>query len=90
MALRDRVSQLKEKREGLLITYTKEWPEVKKLDFQIKSLEAELDRVINEMIGYLKAEYQAAQLTKRVFVRCITRRRERPLNKRETRLRWRP
>ena len=59
-ALRDRISLLKEKREGLKVIYTDEWPEVKKLDFQIKPLEAELDRVVNETIGSLKAEYEGA------------------------------
>jgi capsular exopolysaccharide synthesis family protein len=59
-AIRDRISVLNERREALLITYTKEWPAVKKLDVQIKPLEAELNRVVDETIGSLKAEYNAA------------------------------
>ena len=59
-SLRDRISALKEKRDALLVTYTKEWPEVKKLDVSIKPLEAELARVAEETISGLKAQYEAA------------------------------
>ena len=58
--LRDRISALKEKRETLRVIYTAEWPEVKKLDVAIKPLEAELDRVVAEVIGGLKAQYESA------------------------------
>lgn len=57
-SLRDRISSLKERRETLKVTYTDQWPEVKKLDAAIKPLEAELDREANEVIARLKAEYQ--------------------------------
>jgi len=57
--LRDRLSELKEKRDALLITYTKEWPEVKKIEAAIKPLEEELNRAAAETISSLKANYEA-------------------------------
>jgi capsular exopolysaccharide synthesis family protein len=59
-ALRDRISMLNERREALKVTYTDQWPEVKKLDVVIKPLEAELDKVANETIAGLKAGYEAS------------------------------
>jgi capsular exopolysaccharide synthesis family protein len=58
--LRDRISALKEQREALLVTYTKEWPAVKKLDVQIQALEAELQRAPEEIITSLQRKYEAA------------------------------
>ena len=40
--LRERISILKEQRDALLVTYTSEWPAVKKIDAQIKGIEEEL------------------------------------------------
>ena len=58
--LRDRISALKEQREALLITYKPEWPAVKKLDAQIKGLEAELDRAPEEIVTAIQRRYEAA------------------------------
>jgi polysaccharide biosynthesis transport protein len=58
--LRDRISALKEQREALLVTYTSEWPAVKKLDAQIKGLEAELDRAPSEIVTSIQRRYEAA------------------------------
>jgi len=58
--LRDRVSQLKEKRDALLEVYTKEWPEVKKIEAQLKPLEAELEKAPLEVLASMKTAYQAA------------------------------
>jgi len=58
--LRDRISALREQREALLVTYTKEWPAVKKLDVQIKALETELNRAPEEIITSLQRKYEAA------------------------------
>jgi succinoglycan biosynthesis transport protein ExoP len=58
--LRDRISALKEQRDALLVTYTKEWPAVKKLDVQIKGLEAELERAPEEIVTSLQRKYEAA------------------------------
>ncbi|HEY6660828.1 MAG TPA: polysaccharide biosynthesis tyrosine autokinase, partial [Pyrinomonadaceae bacterium] len=58
--LRDRISALKEQRDALLVTYTKEWPAVKKLDVQIKGLEAELQRAPEEIVTSIQRRYEAA------------------------------
>src|SRR6266436_1895665 len=63
--LRQKVSDLKEKREALLQTYTKEWPAVKQIDAQIKPAEEELARAPKEVLASLKsrAERDAARET---------------------------
>ncbi|HEY2961140.1 MAG TPA: polysaccharide biosynthesis tyrosine autokinase, partial [Pyrinomonadaceae bacterium] len=58
--LRERISILKEQREALLVTYTPEWPAVKKLDMQIKGLEAELKKAPEEIITSIQRKYEAA------------------------------
>ena len=59
--LQDRISQLKEKKAALEVTYTKEWPEVKKAAIAIQRLEEELGKAIEETVGGLKAQVEAAQ-----------------------------
>ncbi len=59
-ALQERLSQLKERREALRVTYTDKWPEVIRIGAQIKPIEAELDKVADEVIAGLKAEYEAS------------------------------
>jgi len=58
--LRDRISALKEQRDALLVTYTPEWPAVKKLDVQIKGLEAELQKAPEEIVTSIQRKYEAA------------------------------
>jgi polysaccharide biosynthesis transport protein len=58
--LRDRLGELKEKRQALLETYTKEWPEVKKIDAQIKPLEDEIIKAPKEVLASLKSRADAA------------------------------
>lgn len=58
--LRDRISALKETRDALLITYTPEWPAVKKIDAQLKGLEAELDKAPPEIVTSIERRYEAA------------------------------
>ncbi|MBA2527501.1 MAG: polysaccharide biosynthesis tyrosine autokinase [Pyrinomonadaceae bacterium] len=58
--LRERVSVLKERREALLMVYTPEWPEVKKIDAQIKPIEAELAKAPTEIVSSMKRRYEAA------------------------------
>ena len=58
--LRDRISALKEQRDGLLITYTPEWPAVKKIDAQLKGLEAELEKAPPEIVTSIQRRYEAA------------------------------
>src|SRR6185436_10785395 len=58
--LRDRISALKEKRDALLTVYTSEWPEVKKIDAQLKGLEAELAKAPPEIVTSIQRRYEAA------------------------------
>jgi polysaccharide biosynthesis transport protein len=55
-----RLSELKEKKAALKVSYTDEWPEVKKTQAAIERLEAELAKASQEAIGMLKADYEAA------------------------------
>lgn len=59
--LQERISLMKEKKAALEVTYTKEWPEVKKLDVAIKRLEGELEKAANDAIVGLQKQYEAAQ-----------------------------
>ena len=58
--LRDQISDLKEKRDALLVIYTPEWPEVKKIDAQIKSKEADLSKKPSEIVTAIQRRYEAA------------------------------
>ncbi|MFH4294104.1 hypothetical protein WAJ58_23430, partial [Acinetobacter baumannii] len=58
--MRDRIGELEEKRAALLVQYTPEWPEVKKIDEQIKRLRQDLDRAPYEVIKAMKSRYEAA------------------------------
>src|SRR5258705_1969486 len=58
--LRDRISALKEKRDPLLIVYQPEWPEVKKIDAQLKGLEVELEKAPSEIVTAIQRRYEAA------------------------------
>jgi polysaccharide biosynthesis transport protein len=58
--LRDRISALKERRDALLIIYTEDWPEVKKIDAQLKGLEAELNSAPTEIVTSIQRRYEAA------------------------------
>jgi len=58
--LRDRISALKEKRDALLTVYTSEWPDVKKIDAQLKGLEAELAKAPPEILTSIQRRYEAA------------------------------
>jgi succinoglycan biosynthesis transport protein ExoP len=58
--LRERISALQERREALLMVYTPEWPEVKKIEAQIKPIEAELAKAPTEIVSSMKRRYEAA------------------------------
>ena len=58
--LRERISALQEKREALLMVYTPEWPEVKKIEAQMKPIEAELAKAPGEVVSSMKRRYEAA------------------------------
>jgi polysaccharide biosynthesis transport protein len=58
--LREKLSDLNEKRNALLQIYTPEWPEVKKLDAQIRSTEADLKRAPAQVLTSMKKRYETA------------------------------
>lgn len=58
--LRERLGELKEKRQAMLEIYTPEWPEVKKIDAQIKPLEVELSKAPKEVLASLKSRSENA------------------------------
>jgi capsular exopolysaccharide synthesis family protein len=58
--LRDRISSLKEQRDALLTTYTTEWPAVKKIDAQLKGLEADLEKAPPEIVTSIQRKFEAA------------------------------
>ena len=60
-SLQGRISELKERKASLEVTYTKEWPEVKKVEFAIKRLEIDLEKAVAETVGMLKSELAATQ-----------------------------
>lgn len=59
-AIQDRLSALEEKKAALKITFTDDWPEVKKIQVSIDRLQQELKQEAAETIGSLKAQYEAA------------------------------
>ena len=58
--IQNRISSLEEKLAALKVTYTDDWPEVKKVKSSIERLNEELKTEANEAIGSLKSEYDAA------------------------------
>ncbi|HKP35548.1 MAG TPA: polysaccharide biosynthesis tyrosine autokinase [Pyrinomonadaceae bacterium] len=66
--LREKLSDLNEKRTALLAIYTKEWPEVKKLDAQIASTEAELKKAPLQVLAAMKKRHEAAESQERELI----------------------
>ncbi|MBA3442755.1 MAG: GumC family protein, partial [Pyrinomonadaceae bacterium] len=58
--LRDKIGELEEQKEALLVQYTAEWPAVRKVEAQIKKLKSNLDRAPIESLKALDSRYQAA------------------------------
>ena len=58
--LRERISELTQKREALLIVYTPEWHEVRKIDAQLKGLQDDLDKAPSEIVTSMQRRYEAA------------------------------
>ena len=58
--LRSRLDILKQKRNELLVTYTPEWPEVKRIDQQIKQLEEVLNSSPREVLSAMKTRLDSA------------------------------
>jgi len=61
--LRETISALKEKRDGLLQVYTPEWHEVKQIDAQLAPREKELERATKEILNGVKSRYESALAT---------------------------
>jgi succinoglycan biosynthesis transport protein ExoP len=60
-ALQERISVLEEKKAALEVTYTKEWPEVKKLEVSIGRLKGEVEKAANDTVVALQKNYEATQ-----------------------------
>jgi polysaccharide biosynthesis transport protein len=73
--LRDRISVLKEQRESLLTVYTPEWPALKKIDAQIKGLEAELKRAPAEIVTSMQRRFEAAKAREKLLSRSYEQQR---------------
>jgi capsular exopolysaccharide synthesis family protein len=73
MNLRQRLGELKEKRQALLESYTKEWPAVKQVEAQIKPLEEELVRAPKEVFASLKSRADGADARVRSLTKAYQR-----------------
>jgi capsular exopolysaccharide synthesis family protein len=58
--LREQISDLRTKREELMVIYTEKYPEVQKIDAELKPKEAELAKAPREVVSAMKARYEAA------------------------------
>lgn len=70
---REKLAELQEKREALLQIYTKEWPEVKKIDAQIASTEAQLKKAPTQVLASIRKRYEAAQAQEKSLIRAYER-----------------
>ncbi|HEY0171421.1 MAG TPA: polysaccharide biosynthesis tyrosine autokinase [Pyrinomonadaceae bacterium] len=59
--LREKISDLEEKKKTLLVTYTEEWPEVQKINKALAQLNEEMKLAPAEIIAGLKNRYESAQ-----------------------------
>lgn len=58
--LRKTIRELEQKRAALIEVYTPNWPEVKKIDSQLRQLNESIKASANEALTALKSNYQAA------------------------------
>ena len=58
--MRKAIHQLQQKRASLLQTYTAEWPEVKRVESEIRELQESITRTSSESVTTLKAQLDAA------------------------------
>jgi polysaccharide biosynthesis transport protein len=58
--MRDQIDDLEQKRAALLVNYTPAWPEVQKIDQQLKRLRSELELRPNEILAGLKTTLDSA------------------------------
>ena len=64
-SLQERLSALREKKAAMEVTYTKEWPEVKKLQVAIDRLEQEIQTAAKDTVTSLRVDYEATQARER-------------------------
>jgi succinoglycan biosynthesis transport protein ExoP len=65
--LRKQIDDLNQKRAELLVTYKEGWPDVKKVDEQLKPLKEMLAKAPAEVIAGMKARYEAALNTENML-----------------------
>jgi succinoglycan biosynthesis transport protein ExoP len=58
--LREKISELEEQKRALLVTYTEEWPAVKKINEQLAKLNEELKETPKEVVAGLRTAYESA------------------------------
>lgn len=58
--LREKISELEERKRALLVTYTEEWPEVKKINEQLHRLNEELKETPKEVIAGLRTAFESS------------------------------
>ena len=58
--LRKSIHQLEQKRTSLLQTYTPEWPEVKKVESEIRELQSAIGRTSTDAVATMKSQLDAA------------------------------
>jgi succinoglycan biosynthesis transport protein ExoP len=58
--LREKLDALETQRAELLVTYTPEWPAVKRVDEQIKNIKEALNTAPKEVISSMRSRYEAA------------------------------
>jgi capsular exopolysaccharide synthesis family protein len=68
LKLRDKLTDLQAQRASLLQTYTAEWPEVKKLDAEIKPIEQALEAAKRQILASMESRYKAAEATEQSLV----------------------
>jgi capsular exopolysaccharide synthesis family protein len=71
--LREKMSDAQEKRSALLQVYTPEWPAVKQLDAQIKSLQADLTKAPAQVLSSMKARADAAEAHEKSLTNAYAR-----------------
>jgi capsular exopolysaccharide synthesis family protein len=59
-SLREKIDVLEQKRAELLVIYTPEWPEVRKIEEQIKPLKEALAKAPREVLSSMRSRYEAA------------------------------
>ena len=73
--LREKIELLEQHRNELMVTYTKEWPAVRKIDEQLAPLREALQKAPQEVIISLRKKYEAAQAIEDKLRQSYTERR---------------